>query len=262
MEITFYKFHGAGNDFILIDNRNKMFPARQEVVSWLCARHTGIGADGLILLENTGNADFSMRYFNADGGESTLCGNGGRCITAFAAQLGIIRESTVFSAIDGLHESKILSAEKNLSIASLRMNHVDKVSELEEGFYLNTGSPHLVRFSKDVDAIDLITEGKKIRNLEKFAPHGVNVNFVQFIPDGIYVRTYERGVEAETLSCGTGAVASAIAASLKSGGIKSPVSVKARGGNLQVVFDRDETGFGNIWLEGPAVCVFSGTVNL
>ncbi len=261
MKCNFYKYHGAGNDFILIDNRNKNFPAGRGVVANLCTRRTGIGADGLILLESSGNADFSMRYFNADGGESTLCGNGGRCITAFAARLGMIENKTVFSAIDGLHEAEILHYHNTESLVKLKMNHISEVTEMEEGIFLNTGSPHLIIFTEDTESIDVVHQGRKLRNLEKFAPDGVNVNFVQSMPGGIRVRTYERGVEDETLSCGTGVVASSVALSIANGSISGPVSVETRGGNLQVNFKRSGSGFGDIWLEGPAAFVYSGIIH-
>lgn len=262
MKCNFYKYHGAGNDFILIDNRNKNFPAGSGVVANLCTRHTGIGADGLILLEGSENADFSMRYFNADGGESTLCGNGGRCITAFAARLGMIENTTLFSAIDGLHEAEILKYHDTVSIVKLKMNHVSAVTEMDEGIFLDTGSPHLVIFTENTESIDVRVSGKQMRYLEKFAPGGVNVNYVQRTRGGIRVRTYERGVEDETLSCGTGVVAASVALSIADENISGRVSVETRGGNLQVSFNRSDTGFDDIWLEGPAAFVYSGVIHI
>ena len=261
MKCNFYKYHGAGNDFILIDNRNKNFPAGSGVVASLCTRHTGIGADGLILLEGSDNADFSMRYFNADGGESTLCGNGGRCITAFAASLGMIENTTVFSAIDGLHEAEILKYHDTVSLVKLKMNHVREIIHMDEGIFLDTGSPHLVIFTENIEGINVNVRGKQLRHLQKFAPGGVNVNYVQRTRGGIRVRTYERGVEAETLSCGTGVVAASAALSITDGNISGPVPVETRGGNLQVSFNRSGTGFEDIWLEGPATFVYAGVIH-
>ena len=205
MKIQFYKYHGTGNDFILIDNRKKEINLDTHQIAMLCDRHFGIGADGLMMLENAAGYDFRMVYYNSDGNESTMCGNGGRCITAFAHKLGLIENHASFVAIDGVHHAKI-NADKNIS---LDMIDVTNIEHYEDHLILNTGSPHYITWVKDTDKVDVFYEGRKIRNHERFQPKGININFVQRLNDGIKVRTYERGVENETLSCGTGVTAAA-----------------------------------------------------
>ncbi len=260
MPIKFDKYHGTGNDFILIDNRKKEIELSTEQIMYLCHRHFGIGADGLMLLELEPGVDFKMVYFNSDGNESTMCGNGGRCITAYAKKLGLIEDKARFIAIDGLHEATIA----NDGVVSLKMGDVKHIDKGENYFYLNTGSPHYVKFVFDVKHFNVFDEGKKIRNSDAFVAEGTNVNFIEKIEEDIFVRTYERGVEDETLSCGTGVTASALVAALKGVAIgKNNCRVRTLGGNLNVKFDKVlENTFYNIWLEGPAEFVFEGNIEL
>ncbi len=262
MLLKFYKYHGTGNDFILIDNRTREFTTSAEIIRLLCDRHFGIGADGLMTLENDTENDFRMRYFNADGQEGTMCGNGGRCIVHFAKETGIIQgNSTVFSAIDGIHQAKFSSEE----IIKLRMNDVSagQIKNTPDGFLLDTGSPHLVRFENEIDSIDVFVTGKKLRYLPAFEKqNGINVNFVEINDDFLKVRTYERGVEAETLSCGTGSIAVALAFSIKENIFYSPVNIKTLGGDLKVHFQFSHNSFHDIWLEGPVKFVFSTQINI
>lgn len=231
------------------------------LISTICHRRLGVGADGLIILGHSGKADFRMRYFNADGMEGTMCGNGGRCITLFAAHLGLIGRETTFEGIDGLHRATIL---QNQNI-SLELKDVNGVRSLEEGYLLDTGSPHFVTFVPDLDVIDVDQQGREIRNQSRFGSEGVNVNFVspERGGDQIWVRTYERGVEAETLSCGTGVTAAAIAAAVHRQSDNFSYQVNTRGGILMVSFRRkahDE--FTDVTLTGPAVQVFEGSLQL
>lgn len=255
MLLNFEKYHGAGNDFIMHDNRGLLFPVGQSIIKRLCNRNFGIGADGLILLENSAEHDFSMRYFNSDGHESSMCGNGGRCITAYAAGLGIINNKAVFSAIDGLHHSHIRG-----DLVSLKMSDVMKYRRSKSSFFLNTGSPHHVDFYKDISNIDVTKAGRKTRNSPRYHPNGCNVNFVEICSTGLKIRTYERGVEAETLACGTGATAAAIAAYIAYTR-KDNIKVEALGGTLEVSFKANNGVFTDIWLTGPAVKVFQGSIN-
>lgn len=256
--MKFHKYHGTGNDFILIDNRDGMVSLSAEIISKLCHRRFGIGADGLILLNSSERFDFDMRYFNADGGEGSMCGNGGRCITAFARSLGLISEKCSFSAIDGIHNSEITKITEKITEVSLQMQDVDDYKVIDEHFFLDTGSPQYVIFSDSISQMDVVSLGRKIRNDVKFSPHGTNVNFVEIQINGIYVRTFERGVEDETLSCGTGVTASVLAFGIKNGISKGIVDVKTRGGALQVNFNKEGSLFTNICLIGPAQSVFQG----
>ncbi|MFW6371360.1 MAG: diaminopimelate epimerase [Bacteroidota bacterium] len=254
--IEFYKYHGAGNDFILIDDRKAVFPKENiNLVATICHRRFGIGADGLMLLRNHPDYDFEMVYFNSDGKESTMCGNGGRCIVAFAHKLGIAGHSTRFLAVDGPHNAEIIKPDH----IRLQMTDVTTIERGEDYFFLDTGSPHYVRVSNDVDGIDIIPEAHAIRYNERFKTKGTNVNFMEIQPDGLKVRTYERGVEDETYACGTGVVASAICAGEISNHAKTSFPVEVKGGQLHVSYDTNKKGkFHNIWLEGPAVFVFKG----
>lgn len=258
MHLHFYKYHGTGNDFLLIDNREKKIHLSTEQISFLCHRHFGIGADGLMLLELEDGYDFKMVYYNADGNESTMCGNGGRCITAFAKQLDLIHQHASFTAIDGAHKA-FIHEDKTVS---LEMIDVHKIEKLNEHMLINTGSPHYIKWVKDVATIDVFHEGRFIRNLQEFQPKGINVNFVEKLENGISVRTYERGVEDETLSCGTGVTAAAIAfTGDKTGDFKIPVTTP--GGKLEVSFSKITTQeVKNIILSGPAEFVFEGTIEL
>ena len=257
MKIAFSKYHGAGNDFIIIDNREGLFDVNVSLIRNLCHRQFGIGADGLMLLENEPQADFRMRYFNSDGNESTMCGNGGRCITMFAHSLGLIKDQACFIGIDGEH----LAAINPDGIAKLKMKDVNRVDFDEEYYFLDTGSPHCVYFVENVDRVDVENRGKFLRNSFNIERGGVNVNFVQLTANGLKVRTFERGVEGETLACGTGSTAAAIAANIAFDTDNQPVVIEARGGELKVFFEKfNNNYFINIWLEGPAVHVFDGSI--
>ncbi|MBK7174202.1 MAG: diaminopimelate epimerase [Bacteroidales bacterium] len=256
MHIPFIKYQGTGNDFILVDDRSRIFPDDVTLISHMCNRHFGIGADGLLLLRNSDSSDFEMVYFNADGSPATFCGNGGRCIVAFAQSLELIGYSTSFIAADGMHMAQILEEQGASSEVSLKMKDPEIYEFNDDSCFLNTGTFHFVKFVDDVSQIDVHEEGKRIRNLPKFEPAGTNVNFVQICEGYLKVRTYEKGVEAETLSCGTGVTASAIAASLKSGG--TDFQIQTPGGNLKVTFRRDGTRFSEITLQGNVSRVFEG----
>jgi diaminopimelate epimerase len=255
----FHKFHGAGNDFILIDNRQLTFEADKiSLVAGMCDRRFGIGADGLMLLQEHPVYDFEMRYFNSDGREASMCGNGGRCIVAFAHKLGIIGTQTKFMAFDGIHEATLISTED----VNLRMSDVNAIEVDGNEFYMNTGSPHFVRFVETLENLDVDKEGKAVRFNDRFRAEGTNVNFVLFEDGKLTVYTYERGVEAETLACGTGITASALSAALLTGLSSGSFPVKAKGGNLSVSFDKSDRGFTNIWLRGPVTYVFEGKIPL
>jgi len=258
--LRFYKYHGTGNDFILIDNRDDQFVLGKELIERLCHRRFGIGADGLIMLNNVRGFDFGMRYFNSDGQESTMCGNGGRCVVAFADYLSLAPKKSRFLAADGEHSGSILSQEGDAYLVQLSMNDVNGYQNLGEDFIINTGSPHLVRFIINVDKIDVVKEGRALRYLADFQPEGINVNFVEDEGEQIFVRTYERGVEDETLSCGTGVTASSLAYAAVKGLDKGIIPVRTNGGKLKLSFKRNGRLFTEIYLEGPAVKVFEGTI--
>jgi diaminopimelate epimerase len=256
MNLHFYKYQGCGNDFIILDNRGKEIKLSTQQINKLCNRHFGIGADGLMLLENEKDFDFKMVYYNSDGNESSMCGNGGRCITAFAKQLNIIKDSARFMAIDGEHESHIDDA-----IISLKMNDVSLIEKQEDYFYLNTGSPHVVKWVKDIHTYNVFEEGKKVRYSEPFNSRGgTNVNFVELKDDKLFIRTYERGVEDETLACGTGVTAAALVEALvNTTNYTNFCDVITLGGNLTVTYQKQDDGsFTNIWLKGPAAFIFEG----
>lgn len=258
---TFYKYHGAGNDFIIIHNSRLDFNDNPDYIRPLCQRRTGIGADGLILINPTQKqgVDFEMRYFNADGYEGSMCGNGGRCAIAFTKKMGIIQNKAYFLGIDGMHQGFIINENGNEVEVSLQMINVDSVIPFENAYFLDTGSPHVVSFVDDIANYDVIGEGKRIRHHKNF-PQGTNVNFVEIKEDHIFVRTFERGVEDETLSCGTGVTASSLAYSLLRPYYE--VKVKTRGGDFKVTFEKEDTAFTNIMLQGPTCCVFEGHIDL
>jgi len=260
MTIEFYKYQGTGNDFILIDNRKARLQLSYTHIKFMCNRHFGIGSDGLMLLEDEISYNFKMVYYNSDGRQSSMCGNGGRCITAFAKQLGIITDKCRFLAVDGPHDALLLPDD----VVSLKMNDVKNIEMNGDHFYMNTGSPHYIIRADKVSDINVVEEGRKVRYNDRFKDEGTNVNFVEKFDDHVYVRTYERGVEDETLSCGTGVTAAAIAAAVM--GIsttKNSCHVQTQGGMLNVKFDRVlENNFYNIWLEGPAHMVFKGSIDL
>lgn len=258
MQVEFYKYQGTGNDFVIIDNRNLIFPKENiDLIHKICDRKFGIGADGLMLLENDEATDFRMVYYNADGREGTMCGNGGRCITAFAHQLGVAKNKGTFIAVDGLHEFEI-----NNELIHLKMIDVDTIQTNNADKILFTGSPHYVSFVDAVNDFDVVTAAKKIRYNDTYAKEGINVNFVSFKNDEVYMRTYERGVEDETLSCGTGTVAVALCVAEQKAIQQGQISVHTPGGNLSVAFQKVGTTYENIWLIGPATFVFSGKINL
>ena len=231
-----------------------------DLVKILCDRHYGIGADGLILLEKSKSSDFRMIYFNSDGKEGTMCGNGGRCILAFAERLGIIGKRSKFDGIDGMHEG-IIAGD---GIYKVKMIDVPSVSHLEDGDFIDTGSPHLVLYRENIDALDIFREGREIRYQERWGNKGTNVNFVELKGKNRFkIRTYERGVENETLACGTGSVAAAISAYLNQDTDKTSYLIQAPGGELRVDFSTDkQSGFHDIWLSGPAEYVFEGDIDL
>lgn len=254
--LSFYKYQGTGNDFVIIDNRSLIFDKEDlNLISRLCDRKFGIGADGLILIENHFEFDFEMIYFNPDGSQS-LCGNGSRCAVHFAHKLGIISENTQFKAVDGYHEAFIKDG-----LIHLKMGPVKKIGFLDDSdLFINTGSPHHICFVEDLPLVDVLTEGKKIRYSDLYPNGGSNVNFVNLHNDNsLSIRTYERGVEAETLSCGTGAVAAALASTTRN--FQSPVKLHTLGGELEVSFKQiDSNNFDEIYLIGPAQLVFTGTI--
>ncbi len=259
MKLTFYKYQGTGNDFVMIDNRDQIISKNNtKLINHLCDRKFGIGADGLILLEDPEDEkdDFKMVYFNADGNESSMCGNGGRCLVAFARFLGIIEDTARFTAIDGVHEATV----KN-GIIGLKMQDVAKVSNNDDFLFLDTGSPHHVIFSENIGLRDVKTDGAKVRYSQRYANGGTNVNFAEpRSADSFLVRTYERGVEDETLSCGTGVTAVAIAAYESGKTTSEKVSLITPGGDLSVSFKKSENGYSDIWLSGPAEQVFKGEI--
>ncbi|MBN1819809.1 MAG: diaminopimelate epimerase [Prolixibacteraceae bacterium] len=259
MKIYFSKYQGAGNDFVIIDNRNKKFDGNNvSLIKFLCDRRFGIGGDGLMLLQEHNKFDFEMRYFNSDGPEASMCGNGGRCIVAFAKKLGIIDQETTFMAVDGLHEAVI---EKDGQV-NLKMIDVPYFEKISDDYFLNTGSPHFVTFSDSLNDLDVYNEGRKIRYNDRFKKEGTNVNFTQLKDGKLTVYTYERGVENETLACGTGITAAALSAAIKTGKEKGKFDVKAKGGDLSVAFEKAGGGFKNIWLKGPATFVFEGEIEV
>ena len=258
MLVKFQKYQGTGNDFILIDNRTYGLKRERAIIEKLCHRKFGIGADGLIFLQVKNGYDFEMVYFNSDGNESSMCGNGGRCIIRFAQAHGIISSHTNFFAIDGEHEGEIL-ADGNVS---LKMKNVDVIRVLDNySVVMNTGSPHFVKFADEIEKINVVEEGRMIRNTREFKEEGINVNFVEKKNDSeIFVRTYERGVEDETLSCGTGVVASSLATAFFALMPVHEVAVETPGGKLKVKFDKVSFGFENIFLIGAAEKVFEGEI--
>lgn len=260
MLIDFVKYQGTGNDFILIDDRSLLFDESPGVISQLCDRHFGIGADGLLLLRNSDGFDFGMIYYNSDGSPATFCGNGGRCIAAFAGSLGIASAEFYFKAADGPHKASILSHSGNVSLVKLQMKDALIYESLQDHVYLNSGTYHYIEFHEDPDSVNLVDYARKIRYDARFEPHGTNVNIVKIDGLELWVRTYEKGVEDETLSCGTGVTASAIAASLRTSG--THWVVHTRGGNLEVGFNRNGDTFTDIYLQGPATRVFEGTFSI
>ena len=257
MSIKFFKYQATGNDFIIIDNRLQTFYKNDtKLIAKLCDRRFGIGADGLILLETTADYDFKMIYYNADGNQSSMCGNGGRCIVALAKRLEMIQDNTNFIAIDGPHKATIHGSE-----VSIKMRDVIKISKLDGGFVIDTGSPHYVSMRSDLSDINMQIEGAQIRNSPIFEKEGINVNFVTALsPERFAVRTYERGVEGETLSCGTGATAVAIAMHASKKTVKQRINLQTKGGDLEVRFKAENSTYVNVWLSGSVNYVFEGII--
>ncbi|WP_367771700.1 diaminopimelate epimerase [Flavobacterium sp. WC2421] len=260
MQIEFYKYQGTGNDFVMIDNRSNTFPKENiQLIAHLCDRRFGIGGDGLILLENDPEADFKMVYYNSDGNQSTMCGNGGRCLVAFAQQLKVIKNDATFNAIDGLHHASV--AEDG--IVSLQMIDVLEIKETPDYSFLNTGSPHHVQLVEDLEHYNVKENGAAIRYGDLYGKAGSNINFVNKIDDTTFsVRTYERGVEDETLACGTGATAVAIAMNATGVTDATTIDLNVEGGKLAVSFDKKNNVYTNVFLIGPAKFVFKGVIEI
>lgn len=261
-EVNFYKYQGAGNDFVLIDNREGNVVLTPENIKQLCNRNVGVGSDGLMLLEKDSKYDFYMRYFNADSSEVAMCGNGGRCIVLFAYHLGVITKTTTFNSLDGVHTAEVIEDDGRTGVVKVKLIDVDEVAKYGDDLFLNTGVPHYVQFVKFIGYIDVQNEGSAIRYNESFKPNGTNANFVEITGEGaISVRTYERGVEGETLACGTGATAAAIATSFKYQPHITSFNVKVEGGELKINFEKIKQGtYKNITLKGGAKFVFKGTI--
>jgi diaminopimelate epimerase len=255
MKIKFTKYQGTGNDFILIDNRLEIFPKEISIIQKLTDRKFGVGADGVILIEDHPQLDFRMIYYNSDGSQS-LCGNGSRCAVVFSRSLGLIEEATQFETTDGIHSAHFADG-----LVHFGLHDVEEVLINKESSYTNTGSPHHIEFVDNVNEVNVMQRGVEIRNSQQYAPDGVNVNFAEVTRKGLKVRTYERGVENETLSCGTGVTAAALAASFRD--IESPVVVETRGGTLSVSFHKSSKNqFREIYLAGPTTKVFEGTIDI
>jgi len=257
MNFPFYKYHATGNDFVIVDNRKGEYSFSVDDIKKICDRKFGVGADGIMLIEKHSSLDFNLVYFNADGSPS-LCGNGSRAAVMMASALGMVNGKAKFNAYDGLHEAQILPNGN----VRLKMNDVKEIKSLGEGVFLNTGSPHFIKWVSEIKKYPVFEEGKKIRYSEDFKPAGTNVNFVEQLDgNSIFVRTYERGVENETLSCGTGVTAASLASI--SHHLVSPIAVKTLGGDLSVEFKVSHDGsFTDIFLIGPAKMVFEGVLEL
>ncbi len=262
MKIDFTKYEANGNDFILTNETEQRFKLSEEQIAALCHRRFGVGADGLIRIFPSEKYDFEMKYYNSDGREASMCGNGGRCVAAEAFRLGIAGKEMTFLAFDGPHKALIteINGAGTLFYVELQMNGVESIEKGAHYYFLDTGSPHYVEFVDKVAETDVVSQGRKTRYSELFAPGGTNVNFAELSGDRLFVRTYERGVEDETLSCGTGVTASAIAAYLKTG--KKVQLIHTPGGDFKVDFTEENGRFKNILLKGPARLVFTGNVDL
>jgi diaminopimelate epimerase len=257
MKIEFYKYHGTGNDFVIVDNRNGSIRLDEGQVNAICSRRFGVGADGLMLLEKTAGFDFKMIYFNSDGKMSSMCGNGGRCLVQFAQDIGVIKEKAHFIAIDGEHD-----AELKDGWVHLKMNNTAMPVEKDKGYFLDSGSPHHVLSVARAEGVEVFSEGRRLRN-EVYGEEGANINFVEKLNDSsVFVRTYERGVEDETYSCGTGVTASAIIAYQNKWVNAQDVNISTLGGDLKVSFQHKNDGYENVWLKGPAVRVYKGEIEI
>lgn len=262
MKVKFSKFHGTGNDFIIIDNRKGLLHLNQSKIHLLCHRRFGIGADGLILAEERSGSRLFMRYHNSDGREATMCGNGGRCLAAWAQHIKLTWNEIAFDAVDGAHRAQIQHFEVGDYFIRLTMNDVTSFNKLDDGYFVNTGSPHFVKFVPDPDIVDVNAEGSRIRFGERFKPDGVNVNFAKIGEGGVIVRTYERGVEDETLSCGTGVTAVTIATMLETGSNIEEWNITTKGGQLKVSAMKLNERFTDVILSGPATLVYEGEIDL
>mgnify|MGYP006273841865 CR=1 FL=1 len=250
----FHKYHGTGNDFVIVDDTKEgIIEFTESDIATICHRRFGVGADGLIIIRKSEEADFYMVYYNSDGKEGTMCGNGGRCAVQFAHDIGLIGEQTTFKAIDGFHEADVIQKDQ----INLKMQPVSEIKETPFGLFTDTGSPHLVIEVDDLHQCDVAKEGERIRRDEYFMPNGVNVNFYKVIGNVIHLRTFERGVEAETLACGTGSIATAIIAAQKKQINEKPITVLTQGGPLIISFEKNEK-YQNVWLKGQATKVFEG----
>ncbi len=260
MTIKFHKYQGTGNDFVMIDNRNGDFPKENiKLIEHLCDRRFGIGGDGLILLENDSQTNFKMVYYNSDGNQSTMCGNGGRCLVAFAKSLNVIENQATFIAIDGLHNATI---DQN-GIVSLQMQDVSEIKIEKDYVFLNTGSPHHVTMVENLPTYNVKENGSRIRNSDLYGKTGSNINFVSQISENEFtIRTFERGVEDETLSCGTGATATAIAMHATNNTKSNHIKINVEGGNLEISFDVIDNKYVNVFLKGKAEFVFEGNIDL
>lgn len=258
--ISFEKYHGAGNDFIMIKDMDNTLHLAKDEIADLCHRQFGIGADGLIIIRKADNVDYRMHYYNADGKESTMCGNGGRCVAAFAFDQEVAGMEQKFIGPDGLHLAKINSHNDHAFSVTLQLNDVKDIHKGQGYYTLDTGSPHYVTFAHSIDTMDVKSQGRKIRFSSQFAPGGLNVNFVEEKNNKLYVRTYERGVEDETLACGTGVTAAAIAYASQKSLANGTISIITKGGEMKVRFKTENNTFTNILLSGPAVKSFEGTI--
>ena len=262
MQLDFYKYEGTGNDFVIIDNRKLTFHKDDKIlIQNICDRKKGVGADGLILLENHDELDFSMIYFNADGSESGFCGNGSRCITHLANYLNIINKNALFNAVDGVHESKIINGKISVKMNDLLKSEIFKYNDKYNTTFIDTGSPHLIRLNQNIDKIDIVKEARQLKLIYSEYTNGLNINFCEISGSKFKLRTYERGVEDETLSCGTGAVASAIF--LKDSGLVShdKIEILMKGGLLCIELNKEKNLFSDIWLSGEVNMVFKGVYN-
>ena len=258
MKLKFEKYESGGNDFVLIDNRKNNYNLTSHQIKNICNRNFGVGSDGLIILKKSTIADIKMIYYNSDGRLSTLCGNGTRCLFSFSLSLGIIEKSAKIETSEGVYSATI----SNRNLVSLKMKNIDDIILFDNKAYLNSGSPHHVELTKDLDKIPVKTMGASIRFSERYSPKGTNVNFCNKISEKKFiVRTYERGVEDETLSCGTGATAVAIAVHAMGLTTQNEIFIQTRGGELIISFEISETGYKNIFLEGPTRFVFKGEFN-
>ncbi len=261
--LKFYKYHGAGNDFILINAIEHKVALSTKSIALLCDRHKGIGADGFMLLLPSAQYDFEMKYYNSNGKEGTMCGNGGRCISSFAYDMGIQKEAYCFRAIDGKHRARILDIKSTEKIIELQMMDVDSIKNREDHLEINTGSPHHLNFVNNAKKLNVFEEGRKIRYSTDFKEEGINVNFIEEQENELFVRTYERGVENETLACGTGVTAAAIASSIRQAYKYNSFHIETLGGSLKVEFNIESAQrFTNIRLTGPATFVFKGEIDL